>query len=647
MSKRSPFRSGQRPGNLSPPRAAELTLAFQRAVAFHQAGRLPEAEQIYRQILKAEPRHFDSQFMLGVIYSQRGHHAEALRHIDLALKINPKSAAAHNSRGVALGKLKRPVEALASFDRAIALTPDHAEAHSNRGNALRELGRLEEALSSCDRAVALKPDHAEAFNNRGNVLIGLKRQADAIASFERALEINPDFAYARGLRLLTKMQLCDWRSYAADIAQVTEGVRAGKRVSTPWAVLGQCDGPDDQLLCAQIWVRDKYPATPPIYRGERYRHEKIRVAYLSADFRRHPTADLTARLFELHDRARFEIFGISFGPDDRSEMRARLAGSFDRFHDVAARDDREIAGLMRRLEVDIAVDLMGHTFDSRLGILAARPAPIQVAYLGYPGTTGAPFIDYLIADPVVLPFERQKFCAEKIVHLPDSYQVNDSTKVIAPITPSRAQAGLPADGVVFCSFNQNFKITPPVFDIWMRLVGQVEGSVLWLLSGEDGANANLCNAAQARGVDAARLKFAPRLELAEHLARLRLADLFLDTSPVNAHTGASDALWAGVPVLTCAGNAFAGRVGASLLMALGLPELITDSLADYEALALALARDPPRLAAARRKLADRRTTYPLFDTDRSRRHLEAAYSTMWNIHRRGESPRSFNVEPIA
>jgi predicted O-linked N-acetylglucosamine transferase (SPINDLY family) len=368
----------------------------------------------------------------------------------------------------------------------------------------------------------------------------------------------------------------------------------------------------------------------------KWTHDKIRVAYLSADYHSHATAYLIAELIELHDRARFETIGVSFGLDDGSAIRKRLAGAFDRFLDVRAKSDREIAALLATLKVDIAVDLKGYTQDSRPDILSFRPAPIQAQWLGYPGTLGADFIDYVIADETVAPFEHAPFYSEKIIQLPGCYQVNDRKRAITARTPSRQEAGLPETGFVFCCFNNSFKILPPVFDVWMRLLQEVPGSVLWLLQDNAGAETNLRSAAAARGVNPARLIFAGRAKLEDHLARHRLADLFLDTLPYNAHTTASDALWTGLPVVTCQGNAFAGRVAASLLKAVGLPELVTQNLADYEALALRLAGDPAMLQGIRATLEANRLDHPLFDTDRFRRGIEAAYQRMWETWQRGE-----------
>jgi predicted O-linked N-acetylglucosamine transferase (SPINDLY family) len=396
-----------------------------------------------------------------------------------------------------------------------------------------------------------------------------------------------------------------------------------------------------------MYIADRFPrAARPLSLGRRDRHEKTRIAYLSANFHEHAVAYLAAGLFEAHDRQRFEITAVSFGPAAQGGIRDRLERAFDRFVDVGGDSDEEVAQMLAAAEVDIAVDLTGHTADSRTGILAHRPAPVQVNFLGYPGTLGAEYIDYIIADRFVIPPGEDAFYSERVVRLPDSYQVNDAKRRIAEGTPSRADAGLPETGFVFCCFNNNFKITPEIFDVWMRLLSQVDGSVLWLLEDTATAAANLRSEALRRGVDAERLVFAPRRAQDEHLARHRLADLFVDTLPYNAHTTASDALWAGLPLVTCMGSTFAGRVAGSLLHAAGLPELATRSLDEYETLALRLATTPPLLAAIRARLAEHRATCPQFDTDRFRRHLEAAYTTMLERHLAGLPPASFTVAAI-
>jgi protein O-GlcNAc transferase len=417
-----------------------------------------------------------------------------------------------------------------------------------------------------------------------------------------------------------------------------------KSIITPFTLFGYCSDASLHLKCARAFVDHQLPVFPqPLCNGRIYQHERVRIAYLSADFNWHATAYLMAELFELHDRTRFEVLGVSFGVDDKSNMRSRLIKSFDQFHDVRFKTDSDVAKMLNELEVDIAVDLKGHTGDSRPAILAYRPAPIQVNYLGYPGTMAGDFIDYVIADKIVLPFDQEAFYTEKIVHLPDCYQVNDSKRRISTHTPMRWEAGLQNEGFVFCCFNNSFKITAPMFDVWMRLLKAVESSVLWLLADNAGAAPNLRKEAAARGVDPARLVFAVRVPPEDHLARHRLADIFLDTLPCDAHTTASDALWAGLPLITCRGETFAARVAASLLNAVGLSELVTNSLDEYESLALQLARDKKTLSAIRAKLAANRDTCPLFDTNRFRRHIEAAYKTMWERYLRGEPPVNFAV----
>jgi predicted O-linked N-acetylglucosamine transferase (SPINDLY family) len=516
----------------------------------------------------------------------------------------------------------------------------------NRGDALAALSRYPESLASYDRAIALRPDCTLAYVNRGITLENMSRFEDAVASYDQAVALNPDHKYLAGMRLHAKMHLCDWRNFDADCEHLLASVASRKTVSTPFPLLAVPSTPSDQPTCAEALVADFYPpAATPVWRGERYAHERIRIGYLSADLYDHATAVLMARLFECHDRSRLETFAISFGRDDGSAMLARLKQAFDRFIDVRGESDDAVAKLMRSLEIDIAVDLKGFTHGARTRIFAARPAPIQVSYLGYPGTMGAPYIDYLIADHFIVPPERRDAYSERLVWLPDSYQANTRDRKISDVTPSRRQAGLPDRGFVFCSFNNTYKITPDVFDVWMRLLRKVDGSVLWLLHGNTGAPANLRREAEARGVSGDRLIFAPRMTLEDHLARHRLADLFLDTYYCNAHTTASDALWAGLPVLTCAWQTFAGRVAGSLLHAVGLPELVTHSLADYEALALKLAREPNLLAGLKQKLARNRDTHPLFDAKRLTRHIEAAYVTMWERHQRDEPPADFSVTP--
>ena len=618
-----------------------------RAHVLAEQGTYEQALAGFDRALAIRSDDADALYDRGNVLAKLKRYGDALRSYDRALAIAPHHAEALENRGNALSMLKRHGEALASYDAALALAPNSVRTLVSRGTALKELKLHEQALASYAAALVLSPDDADALYGRGNALKEIKRYDEALADYDRARSIKKDHPDAFGWADAA-LATCDWGRTAGLAGAVAGELAAGRPVVTPFTLLGICGDPALQLQCAKNYLGERMPARPePLRNGARNRDGRLRIAYLSADFHSHATAYLTAELFELHDRSRFETAAISFGRDDGSDMRRRLTKAFDRFHDAQAGSDRDVAMLIRDLEIDIAVDLKGFTRDARPEILSFRPAPIQVNFLGFPATMAADFIDYIIADGIVLPFDQQPFYSERIVHLPDCYQPNDSKRTIADRTGTRREARLPDDGFVFCCFNNNYKITAPMFDIWMRLLDAVPGSVLWLLRDNDAAQANLRRQALARGVAPERLVFADRVTLDVHLARHRLVDLFLDTLPYNAHTTASDALRAGVPVLTCRGGTFAGRVAASLLQAVGLPELVTRCLADYEAAALRLATDTSFLGAIRRELARNRQTHPLFDADRSRRHVEAAYAKMWDIRQQGAgAPQSFSIDAM-
>lgn len=557
----------------------------------------------------------------------------------------PDLVGAHNALGVCLVNQSRREEALAVFLAAARLAPLSADANNNIGNVLNELGRYEEAIPYFQRAINARPELADAHHNLGMAFQCLKRHEEAIASLENALRIAPDMKHTLSDLVWNEISSCRWERLELHIDALRIQLRDRNIAASPFTFIAVSQSPEEQRHCAELHVREVFPGPPmPLWQGTRYQHDRIRLAYLSADFCEHATAHLTARLFELHDRSSFEVTGISYGPDDHSPTRRRLVSGFDRFLEARTQSDADIAKAIHDMETDIVIDLKGYTTDARPGILGYRPAPIQVSYLGFPGTMGAEFVDYILADPFVLPEEQQRFYSERVVYLPDCYQVNDDTRMISERTPTRAAAGLPRDGFVFCCFNNSFKISPCMFDIWMRLLAAVPQSVLWLLEDNVQARQNLKKEAQARGIASDQIVFAPRVPHSDHLARHRLADLFLDTLPYNAHTTASDALWAGLPVLTCAGSTFAGRVAGSLLRAVGLPELVTYTLQDYEMAAIDLATDRRRLEELRGKLARSRSTEPLFRTDRFRRHIESAYRTMWELWQSGEKPKAFAVE---
>jgi protein O-GlcNAc transferase len=611
-----------------------------RGLTLHALKRFEEALASYDAALAVRADDVTALNNRGVTLQALQRFEEALANYDQVLAACANNVTALNNRGLTLHQLKRFDEALACYQQALILEPAHAKALNNQGLTLQALNRLEDALASFDQSLAMRPDYVDALCNRGNTLRELSRFQEAIACYERMMALEPEDNQALNGLAASALKICDWTRQDKARDHVSSHFENGKPVISPLLSLSYSEDQFLHFLCAQNEIKTRISAPrPPLWSGAIWRNDRIKIAYI----RGQPMAYLMAELFELHDRSRFEVIGLSFGPDDHSAIRSRLIKAFDQFFDVTERTDREVAQLLNDLRIDIAVDLQGHHQDARPGVFAFRPAPIQVNYLGFPGTTGADFMDYIIADRVVLPFDRQPYYAERIVSLPDCYQVNDRKLGVAVTMPTRKDLGLPPAGFVFCCFNNSWKISRVVFDVWMRLLQANRDSVLWLLSDNKDAENNLRSEAARCGVDTPRLVFATRMSTEEHLARLHVADLFLDTLPVNAHATASHALWAGVPVLTCQGEAFAGRVGASLLNAVGLSELITHSLADYEALALRLARDPQLLRAYRARLAANRLSYPLFDTVRFQRQIEAAYRRMWELWQNGEKPRSFAV----
>jgi predicted O-linked N-acetylglucosamine transferase (SPINDLY family) len=613
----------------------------------HNLKRYEAALDSYEQALRLRPNSVEALTSRGATLREIKRHHDALDTIDQVLAIEPGHSLAHCYRGIALGDLKRYEDALASFDRSLALQPDLVEAYEHRGNILRWLRRYNEALTSYGQGLATNPEHLTILNNRANLLVYMARADEAAADYSRLVALAPDYAFAQGHLMQTLRACCDWRNLNALSSVINEGVRQGKKSIEPFLFLGVSTSPDLLQRCARIYSEEKFPpATRKLFSGKPRHNDKIRLGYVAGEFRHHATSILVAELFEKHDTSRFELFAFDNGWDDGSDIRKRLENAFTTIVDISRLSDLDAATRINTMEMDILIDLNGHVGLKRTGIFSYRPAPIQVNWLGFPGTMGVDYMDYIIGDTIVIPAGHEAYYSEKVVRLPDTYQVNDSKRVIAGRAPTRAEAKLPDSGFVFCCFNNNYKITPEVFDIWMHLLRRVERSVLWLLEDNPAASRNLRTEASARGVAPERLVFAPRLTLPDHLARHRLADLFLDTLPYNAHTTASDALWAGLPLLTCMGTTFAGRVSGSLLHAVGLPELVTESLADYESLALKLAATPALLADMRTRLASNRSTCPLFDTDRFTRQIESAYVTMHDRWLRGETPASFTAGSV-
>ena len=649
---------------------------LRQALEYQRANRMDRAEALYHQVLRVAPEHALALHLLGVLLGQTGRRQDGVAALRRSVALNPRDPLAHHNLAVVLVELQDFDAAVRAVRAALALHPAYGVAHCTLGRALLGLQQCDAALGAFDDALRLEPLRQDALMGRTRALLALERPAEACTSarqavaqqpadvaalgllgaalketkqyqaaaevLERALQLRPQELSGLGALMGIRMACGLWQGHEALVQRIEQLLLEGAWVAQPFILLGFSDRPDAHLQCARLQMQHVSPARAPLLLHAPPA-SRVKVAYLSADFHAHATAYLMAELFELHDRSRFEVWGLSFGPGEDSVLRRRLEAGFDHFHDVRALSDEAVARLLVDQGVHIVVDLKGFTKDARPGIFQFRPAPVVVNYLGYPGTMGAACYDYILGDPVVTPLAHAPFYSERIVQLPHSYQANDRQRAIAPQTPTRQQAGLPAAGFVFACFNNNYKITPVVFGVWMRLLAQVPGSVLWLLADSAETEMHLRREAEARGVAGERLVFAGRMGLPEHLARQRLADLFLDTLPYNAHTTTSDALWAGLPVLTCLGLTFAGRVAASLLTAVGLPELVAPDLAAYEALALQLATDPARLAALRQKLLAQRDSAPLFDTPRFTAHLEKAYLQMVERYHQGLAPQAMVI----
>jgi predicted O-linked N-acetylglucosamine transferase (SPINDLY family) len=658
--------------------ASEHKRLLQTAEACFRSGNLAKARAVLESLVATQtrlPRAFE---LLGYLHGNEGRLDEALRCLERACELPGTSPEAHYYLGVALLRQGRAEPAVAAFDRSIALAGPFFEALHDRGTALSRLGRHLQALDSYrhaarwrpdsfeltfnlakvldelqdfdgalqhyDRALAVKPDSADVLAHRGALLYDTGRYADAIASWERALALDPGIEHLRGYLLHARLRLCDWGHWSSERAELLDRMRRGEDVCGPFELLAISDDPVMQAIAAKGWAKcgDSPPPEPPP--SSRQDSERLRVGYFSADFGRHAVSHLMAEVFDRHDRRTVETFGVALkrtGPGD--ETRVQLSRSFDHFIDAAEWSDAEIVRHSRELGLDIAVDLGGHTRGARTAIFRARVAPVQVNFLGYPGTMGAPFMDYVIADETTIPGPSREHYTERTVWMPDCFQPADTRLQVTPPAASRHAWGLPENGFVFCCFNNTYKINPEVFASWTRILQAVEGACLWLLADHETVQTRLRQEAGRAGLDPNRIVFAGRLQMAEYLGRYRLADLFLDTLPFNAGTTARDALFAGLPLLTCPGQAFAGRMAASLLRALDLPELVAPSRAAYEALAVRLAQSPDEMRSLRERLGQAARQGPLRDMAAYTRALEGAYKEMCRRQRAGLPPDHLQV----
>jgi predicted O-linked N-acetylglucosamine transferase (SPINDLY family) len=617
---------------------------YRRGLVLQQIGRLDDAIASYDEAIRLNPDLFEAYVNRARSLFALGLPAEALSSCDQAIALKSDQPRTYVLRGNILRSLGRNASALTSYEQAISVNSSDAEAHCNRGAALLLLHRIHEALPSFDRAIAIKPDYAEAYFHRGYSLRMLNRFESAATDFKTVDSLEPKFEFLPGTRLEADMHICDWSNYEELVGRIAAGVESNAHVTHPLIYMALSESARLQHQVARTWCKFACPANDslgPI--APRARRSRLTVAYFSADFHEHPVSRLLAELIEIHDRSRFEVIAFSFGPRTHDEWQQRLSHAFDKFIDVQEKTNIEIASLARSLNVDIAVDLGGYAFGNRANIFALRAAPVQVSYLGYLGTMGADYIDYIVADRTTVTPESEIHFTEKIIYLPGSHQANDRKRRIGDKVFTRKELGLPSTGFVFCCFNTSYKISPPTFAGWMGILKAVPGSTLLLYAGNETTAINLRDHAARHGIDPHRLVFGERLPPAEYLARYRAADLFLDTLPYNAGATASDALWAGLPVLTLTGEAFASRIAASLLTAMGIPELITSTQQQYEKLAIELASNPTLLAAVRTKIEDNRLTSPLFDTSRFARNLEAAYTAIYDRYQAGLPPDHMRV----
>ena len=615
-----------------------------RGNTLQELKRLEEALISYGKAISIKPDYAEAYYNRGNTLQELNRLEEALASYGKAISIKPDYAEAYKNRARVSKELNRLEEALVGYRQAISIKPDYAEAYNNLGNLLKELNRLDEALDSYGQAISIKSDYAEAYYNRGITLYELKRYDEAISSYKKAISIKADIDYLLGYLQHLKMRVCCWENFDKQKNLIIQKTKAKEKVTPPLALLGLTDTPSTHRTCSETYIQDNFSSKNslgPVHKS--FKNNKIILGYFSADFGNHAVSFLIAELFETHDKDRFELIAFSFGPNVKDEMWIRISKAFDKFIDVRNKSDQAVTELSRQLGIDIAIDLTGHTKGSRTGIFAFRAAPIQLSYIGYLGTSGAAYMDYLIADKTIVPLDAQDYYSEKIIYLP-SYQVNDRKRKISPRDFLREDFDISVNSFVFCCFNNSYKILPATFDGWMRILKVVEGSVLFLYADNKWVESNLKKEAIVREIEADRLIFFGDIAREEYLARYRICDLFLDTFPYNAGTTASDALWAGLPVLTMMGESFASRMAASILTSLDLTELITNSQEHYEDLAIELATNPTKLEFIKKKLEDNKLKTPLFDTPRFTKHLEHAYKNIYERYHNDLPPGHIYIE---
>ena len=621
-----------------------LEYIFKLGVDCAESGRVDDAIAIFNSLKLINVRDSQIPYNLGCLHALKHDYQRALNNFCEAIKIAPNDLAILVNYASTLHELKKFDYAINFFDRALKINSECAHALTNKGVTLLELKQYEEALDCHDRALNLEPQNHMIWANKATLLKHIKQNQQSAECYLKAAELCYSDSYFLGQAHHQLMLICDWSNYKNITNRIFNQIQLGKRGAEPFGFQGIARSESLLQKCAEIYSNDMYPALSNLTKNCKFAHTKIHIGYLCGEFREHATSILMTRIWELHDKKKFKIFAFDSGYNDNSRYRQRINNAFDCILDISKLSDFESAKLIQANEIDILIDLNGYFGYERQGVFSFRPAPIQVNFLGFPGTLGAKYIDYIIADKVVLPETSRRYYFEKIIYLPNTYQPNDNQRQISETQISKSEAGLPEGYFVFACFNNNYKITPETFDLWSRILRRVDHSVLWLLADSPTAQENLRKEISCRGIEPARIIFATRLKASEHLARHRLADLFLDTLPYNAHTTSSDALWCGLPVLTLLGETFPGRVSASLLNAVGLGELITYTPEEYESMAVELATDPLKLQIIRAKLVKNISKAPLFDSILFTKHLESAFEKIYERHQANLMPDNILID---
>jgi protein O-GlcNAc transferase len=605
-------------------------------VVFQKLRNFDQAILQYKKAISYKNLYLDAYINLANLFKETKQFEEAIKNYDLAINLNPNLAEVYNNKGNALKEIRKFEEAIKNYDLAINLNPNLAEVYNNKGNALKEIRKFEEAIKNYDLAINLNPNFAEAYFNTATTLQDIKNFEKAVLYFQKALLLDKEIPFCKGYLLHAKMLCCNWSGLNELYKEIYNDVEKNRYSATPFGYQAICDDESNLQKCAQLYSSKRFPEIKNnLFSKKVSKNKKIKIGYLCGEFREQATSILMTEVWEKHNKEDFEIIAFDSGWDDKSLRRNRIINAFDKFIDISKVSDLDAAKIIYKEQIDILINLNGFFGTGRPVVFSYRPAGIQINYLGFPGTIGSKYIDYILCDQTVVPLESKKFYNEKIIYLPDSYQANDTKRNISDKKFLREELSLPNESFVFCCFNNNYKITPNMFDVWARLLKKIDNSVLWLIEGNPEATENLKKEAKIRNIDASRLIFAKRMKLEDHLARHKNADLFLDTLPYNAHTTASDSLWAGLPVLTCLGKAFPGRVAASLLRSLDLPELITYSENEYISKAEELALNPEKLTLIKNKLDINKFSQPLFNTELFCRSLESAFKVIFEKHSLG------------